>query len=155
MKPFTIDRTNGLAGALFVFAGLFFGVQALNLELGSAFRMGPGYFPLVLCGILLILGAVILFGAIRTESEPIGTFAIRGMILILASPVLFGLLLGALGFVPAIFVAAMAASFASSRMTVLLAVIIAAALTLFATLVFVVGLELPFNLIAPSLRAMF
>ena len=112
MKSSGIDVTNGLAGGLFVLFGIFFGIQALMLDLGSAFRMGPGYFPLVLSAILILLGAVIFLSALRADSEPIGAFAVRGMVLILAAPVLFGLLLAPLGFVPALFVTAFTASFA-------------------------------------------
>jgi hypothetical protein len=145
LKSYTIDRTNGLAGALFILVGLFFGVQALNLDLGSAFRMGPGYFPLVLSGILILLGGIIIAGAVNTQSEPIGTFPLRGMLLILGAPVQFALTLGRLGFVPAIFISAYIASFASQRMTPQLAAVISACLTAFATLVFIYGLELPFR----------
>ena len=155
MKSSGIDVTNGLAGGLFVLFGIFFGIQALMLDLGSAFRMGPGYFPLVLSAILILLGAVIFLSALRADSEPIGAFAVRGMVLILAAPVLFGLLLAPLGFVPALFVTAFTASFASARMRIVTAIVISAALATFATLVFVGGLELPFMLVAPWLRALF
>ena len=45
MKPFAIDRTNGICAALFIGFGAFFALQSLDLEIGTAFRMGPGYFP--------------------------------------------------------------------------------------------------------------
>jgi hypothetical protein len=153
LKSYTIDPTNGLAGALFILVGIFFGVQALNLELGTAFRMGPGYFPLVLSGLLILLGGIILISAFRTRSEPMGGFPLRGMLLILAAPVLFGILVRGLGFVPAIFVTAFVASFASRRMTVPMAAIIAVCLAAFATAVFIYGLELPFRPVGPWLGA--
>ena len=59
MKNLTFDRTNALCGALFMATGLFFLVQSLGLEIGTAFRMGPGYFPLVLSGILVLLGLIV------------------------------------------------------------------------------------------------
>jgi hypothetical protein len=151
VKQFTIDRTNGLAGALFVLVGLFFGAQALNLPLGTAFRMGPGYFPLVLSGLLILLGGIIIASAVNTESEEIGGFPLRGMVLILAAPILFGIFVRGLGFIPSIFITAFVASFASRRMTVPLAAIIAVALTVFAALVFLYGLELPFRPVGPWL----
>ena len=58
MKPFAIDRTNGLCAALFIVFGAFFAIQSLGLEIGTAFRMGPGYFPLVLAIVLIVLGAI-------------------------------------------------------------------------------------------------
>jgi hypothetical protein len=60
MKSISFDTTNALCGGLLTAVGLFFAWQAFNLELGTAFRMGPGYFPLVLAVILTLLGIVIL-----------------------------------------------------------------------------------------------
>ncbi|TIS77855.1 MAG: tripartite tricarboxylate transporter TctB family protein, partial [Mesorhizobium sp.] len=91
MKPFTIDTTNGICAALFIFLGGFFALQSLDLEIGTAFRMGPGYFPLVLAIVLILLGVVILIEAVRFESEPIGHIAWRGMLFILPAPIFFGL----------------------------------------------------------------
>ena len=45
-----------LAGLIFIGLGLAFGYATLAYEIGSAFRMGPGYFPLVLSIILTLLG---------------------------------------------------------------------------------------------------
>ena len=42
------ETTAKLMFVLFILFGLFFGIQSLGLDLGTAFRMGPGYFPLVL-----------------------------------------------------------------------------------------------------------
>ncbi len=153
MDSFKVDRANGLAGALFILAGIFFGVQALSLPIGTAFRMGPGYFPLVLCAILILLGGIIIASAVNTTSDPVGSFPLRGMVLILGAPILFGIFVRGLGFVPSIFITAIVASFASRKMTLPMAAIIAAALTAFATLVFLYGLELPFRAIGPWLGA--
>lgn len=151
MKSIRIDRTNALCGALFVGLGLFFVLQSLDLELGTAFRMGPGYFPLVLSGALILLGAIIVVNALKVEHEAIGNIAWRGMIFILPAPIFFGLTVRGLGFVPALFLAAFVASFASSRMTPLMAVVLSAGLTVFSLLVFTYGLGLPFRTFGPWL----
>ena len=78
--------------------------------------MGPGYFPLVLAIVLIVLGAIILVQAVRVEGEPIGPIAWRGMLFILPAPIFFGLTVRGLGFVPSIFLTALIASFASARM---------------------------------------
>jgi hypothetical protein len=151
LKSVAIDRTNALCGLLFIAFGLFFGIQSLGLELGTTFRMGPGYFPLVLAVVLLLLGAIILFQALRVEGEPIGSLAWRGMLLILPAPVFFGLTVRGLGFLPAIFCTALIASFASHRMRPLPALVLAAAVTLFAFVVFSYALGLPFQRFGPWL----
>jgi Tripartite tricarboxylate transporter TctB family len=152
MKNLTFDRTNALCGALFVATGLFFFVQSLGLEIGTAFRMGPGYFPLVLSGILVLLGLIIAAQATRVQGEPIGPLAWRGMRLILPAPIIFALTVRGLGFVPAIFLTSMVASFASTRMTVGMAIILSVLLTAFSVIVFSYGLALPFERFGPWLR---
>ncbi|MCZ0962796.1 tripartite tricarboxylate transporter TctB family protein, partial [Paracoccus benzoatiresistens] len=57
------DDTDIVAGLFFMALAAFFGWQALGLEMGTSIRMGPGYFPIVLSGLLFLLGAVILFKA--------------------------------------------------------------------------------------------
>jgi uncharacterized membrane protein len=152
MGKLTFDRTNALCGALFIAAGLFFMIQSLDLEMGTAFRMGPGYFPMLLSGILVLLGLVVLIQATRVEGEPAGALAWRGMLLILPAPILFGLTVRGLGFVPAIFLTALVASFASRRMTLPMALALSSILTAFSVAVFSYGLNLPFERFGPWLR---
>lgn len=152
MKPLTFDRANALCGALFVVTGLFFLGESLNLEIGTAFRMGPGYFPMLLSGVLILLGAVIIVQATRIKSEPVGRLAWRGMLLILPAPIIFGLTMRGLGFAPAVFLTGFLASFASSRMTLVMALVLSALLTVFSLVVFSYGLNLPFERFGPWLR---
>ena len=151
MKSVRFDRTNALCGALFILLGLFFVVQSLDIELGTAFRMGPGYFPLVLACVLVLFGLIIVVQSARVEHEGVGPIAWRGLMFILPAPIVFGMTVRGLGFVPALFLAAMIASFASSRMTPLLSVLLSAVLTLFSVLVFSYGLGLPFRSFGPWL----
>ncbi|MBZ9964336.1 tripartite tricarboxylate transporter TctB family protein [Mesorhizobium sp. BR1-1-2] len=151
MKAFAIDRTNGICAALFIVFGTFFALQSLGLEIGTAFRMGPGYFPLVLAIVLILLGLVILVQAMRFEGDPIGYIAWRGSLFILPAPIFFGLTVRGLGFIPSIFLTALIASFASGRMKPLTAFVLSAGLTLFAFLVFSYALGLPFQRFGPWL----
>lgn len=151
MKKLAIDPANALCGALFVALGAFFLIQSLGLEIGTASRMGPGYFPLVLSGVLILLGLVVVVQATQVEGEPAGAIAWRGMFFILPAPVLFGLTVRGLGFVPALFITALIAAFASHRMRPRLALLLAAGLTLFATIVFSYALGLPFRRFGPWL----
>lgn len=149
MKSFSIDTVNGLCAAFFIGLGLFFAYQSLGIDLGTAFRMGPGYFPLILALILIVLGVVVLIDAIRVESEPIGHIAWRGIFFILPAPIFFGLTVRGLGFVPSIFVAGLIAGFASQKMKPSVALLLAAGLTLFAVIVFSYALGLPFRRFGP------
>jgi len=152
MKSLTFDSTNALCGALFIGVGCFFIYQCLNLELGTALRMGPGYFPLLLAVVLTFLGLIVLIQATRVQGEPLGPIALRGLAFILPAPIVFGLTVRGLGFVPSLFVAALIAAFASTRMKVPLAILLAAAITLFSVAVFSYALGLPFERFGPWVR---
>lgn len=146
----TVDVTTGAALML---VAAFFGWQTLDLDTGTALRMGPGYFPAVLSGLLFLLGAIILAkGLIGPAHVGFGRLAWRGMLFILPAPVIFGLTVRGLGFVPALFLTALIAAQASQRMTPLASVVLALAVTLFSTLVFSYALGLPFQRFGPWLR---
>jgi hypothetical protein len=149
MKSFSIDTVNGLCAAFFIGLGLFFAYQSVGIDLGTAFRMGPGYFPLILALILVLLGVVVLIDAIRVESEPIGHIAWRGIFFILPAPIFFGLTVRGLGFVPSIFLTGLIAGFASQKMKPSVALLLAAGLTLFTVIVFSYALGLPFRRFGP------
>jgi hypothetical protein len=147
----SLDATDAIAGVLFIAFGLFFGLQAFNLDIGTAFKMGPGYFPLMLSAILVLLGIVITASAYNKTGDAIGSYAWRGMIFILPAPVFFGLTVRGLGFVPAIFFTTIIAAMASLKMKLPAALILAIAVTVFSTLVFSYGLGLPFRRYGPWL----
>jgi hypothetical protein len=152
MKSISFDTTNAICGALFVATGAFFAIQSLGLDLGTAVRMGPGYFPLVLAAVLVLLGAIIFIQALRVEGEPIDAFAWRGMLFILPAPVFFGLTVRGLGFAPSLFLTAFIACFASQKMNVFFAIILSLLLTIFSVAVFSYGLGLPFERFGPWVR---
>jgi hypothetical protein len=148
----SFDPADLAAGLLFILFGAAFGASSLGMEISTAFRMGPGYAPLVLAGLLTLLGVLICASALRGAApEGIGRFAWRGMAFLLPAPILFGLTVRPLGFVPAIFLATLLASFASSRMRWWQSLALAVAVTAFATLVFSYGLGLPFRRLGPWL----
>jgi hypothetical protein len=139
------------AGLIFIAIGILFGLGSLGLEIGTALRMGPGYFPLVLAGLLVGLGLLILGHGFGHPTA--GGLAIpwRGLVLILLAPVVFGLTIRGLGLVPSVMLVVLISAFASQRMSVRLALVLSAALTLFCVLVFSVGLGLPLRLFGPWL----
>ena len=149
MSSRPIDTTDAAAGVLLMLAAAFFGWQTVGLEIGTSLRMGPGYFPMILSGLLFILGLLVLLKALKSHHEAIGKFAWRGMIFILPAPVFFGLTVRGLGFVPSIFVTTLIASQASVRMKPLAALALAVLVTIFSTLVFSYALGLPFRRFGP------
>jgi hypothetical protein len=146
-----IDKTDLLAGLFFITGGLWFGVQSLTLDLGTARNMGPGMFPALLSGVLILLGGIIAAGSLHREGDSPGAFALRGMLLLLPAPIVFGLTIRGLGFVPAVFLTTLIASFASAHLRWDKALLVAIGVTVFATLVFSYGLGLPFRRFGPWL----
>jgi Tripartite tricarboxylate transporter TctB family len=149
-----INKADFAAGIVFVLFGLGFAISALDLEMGTSLRMGPGYFPMVLAILLIGLGGAVVFSSFRTMGEAVGTYAWRGMIFILGAPVFFGLTVRGLGFVPSIFLTTLIAALAGLKVKPLYAVLLAVAVTVFCTLVFSVALGLPFRRFGPWLPGM-
>ena len=139
------------AGLIFIAIGLLFGLGSIGLEIGTALRMGPGYFPLVLAGLLVALGLIILAQGFGQPTPGRVAVPWRGLVLILAAPVVFGLTVRGLGLVPAVMLVALISAFASQRMPVLLAFVLSVALTIFCVVVFSLGLGLPLRLFGPWL----
>jgi uncharacterized membrane protein YcjF (UPF0283 family) len=150
----TINTKDAAAGALFILFGLGFGMNAyFALDLGTSFRMGPGYFPLLLSGALVVIGLAILIRAIGIPDEAWGHVAWRGMVFILLGPILFGATVQGLGLVPALAIASFVTAFASRRMSPLLAVALTVGLVLFCVAVFSWGLGSPIRLFGPWMQS--
>ncbi len=146
-----INKTDAVAGVVFIVIGLFFGLNALALDLGTSLRMGPGYFPLVLAGIMIVLGAFIVASSFKSVAEEMSAHAWRGILFILPAPIFFGLTVRGLGFVPSIFVTTLIAAMASLKMKILPALLLSAGVTIFCTAVFSYALGLPFRRFGPWL----
>jgi hypothetical protein len=116
--------------------------------------MGPGYFPLVLGGLLVVLGVAIMVQAAAGggDKTPLGSAAWRGIVLITAAVIVFALGVRRLGLAPALFAAVLLAALSSARTTPVGALVMAAALTAFCILIFVWALGMPVRLIGPWLR---
>jgi len=139
----TTNRKDLGAGLVFIAIGAFFGLQASGLDLGTRLKMGPGMFPLILSGLLVLLGAIIILRGLGTATPASTPVPWRGLALVLLAPVVFGLTARGLGFVPAITLVALITAYASQRMHALLAVCLAVGLTAFCVAVFYFGLGLP------------
>ncbi|MBS0467716.1 MAG: tripartite tricarboxylate transporter TctB family protein [Proteobacteria bacterium] len=87
------------SGLMFLAVGVAFAWGATTYNVGTGARMGPGYFPLILGALLAVIGAVIMFKATVVESvdgDPIGKWAWKQIFFIIASNLLFGVLLAGL-----------------------------------------------------------
>ncbi|NJP94073.1 tripartite tricarboxylate transporter TctB family protein [Nonomuraea sp. FMUSA5-5] len=143
-----------LAGAVFVLIGGAFALGSLGYELGTPLRMGPGAFPLLVGAIVAALGlAIVVKGLVAGELIAFGTIPWRAVAVIVLALLFFGFTVRGLGFVPASAVTALLTTLASTRVRPLMAVAVAAGLTVAGTLIFVVGLQLRIPLVGPWLGA--
>lgn len=136
-----------IAGLLFIVLGALAVALARDYPMGSAMRMGPGYFPTVLGAILLLFGVYVMLRGVRSGEKVKGEWGWRPLALITLSIVLFGFLLDRLGMIPAIvlmlFVAAAAGREFRFKEVLLLAVL----MTAFSAVVFTYALKLPYPLL--------
>jgi hypothetical protein len=131
------------SGVMFTIIGLGAVLIGQEYTMGSAGRMGPGYFPTVLGGLLTLLGLAALIRSFIRKGEPLGKFAIKETLLVLAAVVLFGFLLRGAGLVIAVPVMVMVSAYASPQFEWKSSVLLAIGGTIFCSVVFVLGLGVP------------
>ncbi|WP_100500025.1 tripartite tricarboxylate transporter TctB family protein [Geodermatophilus chilensis] len=145
-------RKDLLAGAIFVGFGLAFALTSSTYEIGSALDMGPGYFPLVLGGVLVLLGIVIAVKGAAGESEDLGPVPWKAVALLVGGLLFFGFTVRGLGLVPTLLVTVFLSAMAGRRARVIPALVIAASLTALSVLIFVVALQLRLPYFGPWLQ---
>jgi hypothetical protein len=118
-------------------------LAARGYSMGTAGRMGPGYFPMALGIVLGLLGLLILARSVVLGNGGVSALKLRPLIVLTAAVCLFGLAIERLGLVVTL-VAVIALSAAASRESRPLEVAaLAAALTAFSVGIFVYALRLP------------
>jgi len=120
---------------------------ARNYHLGTARHMGPGYFPTILGGALVVFGILILISGLRSNEKIEGPLSLRAFILLPLSLVLFAKLMEIAGFLVAILVLIFVAgaSYKGFRLGELL--LLSVILTIICVAVFIWGLGMPYPLI--------
>ena len=142
------------AGIMYMVIGLFFAIMATNYPMGTAAKMGPGYFPFYLGLLMFFLGLLVAVKAFSAKAaiESIPKFNWRIIAQITGAVVLYGLLLPRLGFLIAVVVLVFVAASASREFTWKGTLINAAFLVTFTYSVFVLGLKLQFPLLPVFLQ---
>jgi hypothetical protein len=137
------------SGAMFMAFGLIFLVLSRQYTLGTAAKMGPGYFPTILGGLCFLLGLIISAGAFAPNATHarVAKVGWRELIVVLLSVGLFAALLPQLGIIVALLTLVIVASTASHEFRLRDTLISAAVLLLLSYFVFVKGLELQFPLL--------
>jgi len=136
-----------LAGLVFLAFGATAIVVARDYPFGTAMRMGSGYFPTVLGAILVGFGVFLMARGARSKEQAAVTWGWKPLACIVASMLLFGFLLPRLGLVPALIALFFTAAAGGREFRIKEVLALTTVMTLFAVVVFVYVLKLPFQLV--------
>jgi hypothetical protein len=147
------SRNDLASAAMFIAFGSYFALEATRYEFGTPFRMGPGFMPVVLGGILVLLGvAVAIKGLNHPDADAAPPWPWRGIALVLGTIVFFAATIRGLGFIPVVLISGFLTALSSRRNNMLSALVISVGLCVLCFLIFVVGLGLLVPWFGPWLR---
>ena len=133
-------------------AGVMFGGFALvallaarGYAFGSAGKMGPGYFPLLLGGVLAVLAAILIGRSVMLEGEALPRFHLLPLAVIAVAVCLFGFFIEPLGLIVALAVLTVLSAWAGPQFRLPEVLALSVALVVFSVGVFVyaLGLSIP------------
>ena len=133
-------------GVLFVAIGLTVVILAQDYRLGTAARMGPGYFPTLLGALLALLGLTLSLPALVKDGERLPAMRLRPLLMVLLGIAAFGLTLESLGFVVAVIALVVVSGLAEPDLKPLEVAGVTVFMVTFSTLIFVFLLSLPLPL---------
>jgi Tripartite tricarboxylate transporter TctB family len=125
-------------------------LAARGYSLGTAGKMGPGYFPLLLGAVLGGLGLILIGRSLVLDGEPMARLHVLPIAVIAFAVALFGLMIEPLGLVVTLAVLTIVTAWAGAEFRFVETAVLAAALIAFSIGVFVYLLGLPLA-IWPSL----
>jgi hypothetical protein len=137
--------TDLLTGLLFLGLGAFAIIYGWNYPIGTAARMGPGYYPMILASGLILLGSILVGRSFVTgnDDDTLGEIAVRPLVFVLAGTLAFGLVVERTGFILASFLLIFAARLADRDFRLVEVTMLAAVLVVFIGALFWLGLSLP------------
>ena len=143
------------SGLMFMAVGAAFAWGATTYNVGSGARMGPGYFPLYLGVLMMVLGIAITFNSLVVEhagGDKIGKWAWKPLFFIILANLVFGVMLAglpslgipAMGLIVGIYALVFIASVAETGWKVKNTFILATILAVGSYVAFVMALKLQF-----------
>jgi hypothetical protein len=130
------------SGVIFTAMGAFAVIYGSKYTLGTAARMGPGYFPRILGILMIVLGLILVLRAFKLEGDKVPAWKWKPTLFVLGSVVLFGSIVKFLGMAISTVILIVLASAASHEFRPKEAVISGVLLAALAVGVFIMGLNL-------------
>lgn len=149
--PRITSPTDAILGALLAGLGAAGIYLSARLPMGSAVRMGPGYFPTLVSWILLGFGLLIFLRSFVLSGSAIGYVKARPLVLVLGAVGVFSLGIQTLGLLATILVMVPVAGIASAESRPLEVLVAAVVLGLFSCGLFIGLLGLPMTALPPWL----
>jgi len=134
-------------GLIYIFFGAAAILIARDYGTGTAVKMGPAYFPTILGGLLLVIGAVSMIRSFIVAGAPISAFTFKGLFLITFPVLLFGFIVHGAGLVIALPLLIILSAAASIHFRWRATLIMTIVLTVFCVVVFLKGLGIPLPII--------
>jgi hypothetical protein len=135
------------AGVMFIIFGAAAVYMSREYPMGSAMRMGPGYFPTYLGVLMILFGLGIGAKGVLKGGNPIGPWAFKPIVVLSLGVIVFGLLIERVGFVPSLVALIILSTFAGNeRIRWIEMVLVTIVLVVGAVAVFIYGIGLPYQL---------
>jgi hypothetical protein len=134
------------AGLFFFFIGIVIVLEARGYSMGTARNMGPGYFPILLGYLLLMIGGGTAVRGLWLEGEGIKIRSLRPLLMVSGAVLSFAFLLKPCGLILAILALVFISCLGSREFRFRDVMILFFVLAVIATVLFVYTLELPLPL---------
>lgn len=143
-----VNNVDFWAGVMFVIFGTAAVWMSRDYPMGTAMRMGPGYFPTYLGYLMILFGLVIGGRGIVRGADEVGRIAFRPIIVLSVAVLAFGYLIEVVGFVPSLLALIIISSFAGKeeKFRPIELTIVTIVLVVGAVAIFIWGIGLPYQL---------
>ena len=146
MKVDLRSNKDFLAGLMFIGIGAMAMFISRDYPMGSALRMGPGYFPMVLGGIMVGFGIIVMIQGLKSQEKVQGNWSLRALFILPFATVVFGFMMEEAGFIPALVVLIFISAAAGDQFKWIEVLVMAIALTAACVGLFIYALGLPYPL---------
>ena len=147
MKIALSNNRDFWAGVMLMVFGAASILIARGYPFGSTMRMGPGYFPSMLGGILVLFGIYVMIVGLRKGEKIAVHCSLRALIVLPLSLIAFGVLMTHAGFIPAMAALIFGSASAGREFKVVEVLLLTVILTGLSVAIFIWGLGLPYPLI--------
>jgi len=143
LNPIARNPKDFWTGLIYLFVGCGALIISRDYDMGTALKMGPAYFPTILSVLLMGIGIISVLRSFLKSGSPIGVVAWKGLVLIVASTILFGMIVRGAGLLLALPLLVIVSASASARFSWKTTLAEAVGITVFCIVVFLKGLGVP------------